>query len=110
MGMMKKTCCLTPVGSSVRLPNPNPLRFTIVRALQVGSSVVAEVRYPDCLNFEGKKVMVYENMSKEAFCARKHLDPHFALSGGPVARFEPTERGWGMAVLFASITNGGDMK
>jgi len=100
-GPFSRTCCLTPPNSEIRLPNPNPARFTILRTKQVGSAVVAEVRYPDCTNYEGRKVLVFDNTNEDALRKRTTLDPHFAESGGPVARLEPTERGWSLATEIA---------
>jgi hypothetical protein len=107
IGPFSRTCSLTPPASTVRYPNPNPARFTILRTLQVGRSVVAEVRYPDCTNYEGHKVLVYADTDASALRSRTTLDPHFARHGGPVARFEPTERGWNLAVEVARMSNAG---
>lgn len=101
------TCSLTPPASPVRYPNPNPARFRILRTLQVGRSVVVEVRYPDCTNYEGRKVLVYADTDAGAVRAETTLDPHFAQHGGPLARLEPTERGWSLAVGVARMSNAG---
>ena len=105
MGLFSKTCSLTPPASPVRYPNPNPARFSILRTLQFGRSVVVEVRYPDCTNYEGRKVLVYADTDEVAVKALATLDPHFARHGGPVARFEPTQRGWDLAVEVARMSN-----
>jgi hypothetical protein len=65
---------------------------------------VAEVLYPDCTNYEGRKILVlYGN--KAALLSTTHLDPHFC--DGPhdlkvFARFEPTEDGWDAACATAA--------
>jgi hypothetical protein len=62
------------------------------------------VVYPDCINYEGRKVMVYVNVTPEQLAAQTSLVPHFSADRGhlsPVARFVPTPRGWEMARLFA---------
>ena len=105
LGPFSKTCSLTPPASPVRYPNPNPARFSILRTLQVGRCVVAEVRYPDCTNYEGRKVLVYADTDAGSVRAWTTLDPHFARHGGPVARFKPTARGWAMAVEVARMPN-----
>ena len=86
-----------------RSGNPVPTRFAVLRSQRVGSALVVDVRYPDCLNFEGRKVLVYEDAEAAARqLATGKADPHFAEVGvSPVARFRPTAAGWDMAVSFA---------
>lgn len=83
--------------------NPNPHRFAPIRAEQVGPCAVALVHYPDCTNYEGHKILLFAYVEVyRALCARGVLDPHFtAESWSPVARFEPTERGWALAIATA---------
>jgi len=60
---------------------------------------VLRVRYLDCTNFEGIKVMVYRG-----HCVLRggSLDPHFSNDpGSPVARFRPDEDGIAMAKALA---------
>lgn len=81
--------------------NPNPRRFTIERSVQAGQFVVLMVNYPDCRNFEGRKVLVIEG-HEPTISGRDIIDPHFSESGLKlVARFTPTEQGWQWAVQFA---------
>lgn len=82
--------------------NPNPENFSILRTRQVGKCVVVEAHYPDCQNFEGKKIMVFSNTTEDEMKKRKKIDPHFQMSSGPIARFEPTDVGWKLAVQAAS--------
>jgi hypothetical protein len=56
-------------------------------------------------NYEGRKVLLFEGVSLEELKAQRKIDPHFFPSGplkSPIARFEPTERGWTMAELLVS--------
>jgi hypothetical protein len=101
----RKSCLLTPPDSGRIFPNPNPARFRILRTMQVGKAVVAEVNYPDCWNYEGNKVLVFRDMAEAELRRRKTLDPHFSKHGGPLARFEPTEYGWTLAVEVARLSN-----
>jgi len=81
-------------------PNPNPYRFNVVRWEKHGDYLIAEVHYPDCTNYEGTKLLLYEGVTPEQLQKAKELDPHFSdntMTISPVARFEPTERGWAMA-------------
>lgn len=94
--------CYTNSSPSVVAPNPNPGNYRILRATAVGSAIVVEVHYVGCTNFEGNKIMVFENCSKEQFCKLSSLDPHFSETGiSPVARFKPDALGWERAIAFA---------
>jgi hypothetical protein len=86
-----KSCTSSPY--AVQDSNPDPSNFKIIDERMVGKYLVLLVSYPNCKNFEGKKLMVYENFtsSKELikFNSGK-LDPHFAnRKGSPIARFAP---------------------
>ncbi len=83
--------------------DPQPHRFKVLCMHRVGDAAVVKVKYPDCTNYEGVKVLVYENAKAFQMQVRGGLlDPHFLQGGGsPVARFEPTDRGWQMALDFA---------
>ena len=86
--------------------NPNPTNFEFVRSQQVGTRLVVEVRYPNCTNYEGRKIMVYDNTNIHKLCREDKLDPHFcdnSKHSSPIARFEPTERGWNLALKFAQL-------
>lgn len=84
-------------------PNPDPSKFKILRMEQKGRFLVAEVEYVGCTNFEGRKILIYEGVAPWQLRKAAFLDPHFCEKGShpiPVARFEPTDRGWRYAVLF----------
>lgn len=86
------------------LPNPNPKNYEIVRYEQVNDHLAIEIRYPDCTNYEGRKVMVYRNVDLDQLRAQGAIDPHFANNPkfiSPFARFEPTDKGWYEAVCLA---------
>jgi len=77
-----------------KFPNPNPKNFKILQITQVGKNVLLVVQYPDCTNYEGKKIMVYRNVKASEIRAMKSLDPHFCDNHiSPFARFEPTDKG-----------------
>lgn len=79
--------------------NPNPKKFFVIQKKQIGDFCILLVKYPDCKNFEGIKVMVFEGDALEISKAQI-LDPHFSDKAGalaPVARFVPTPKGWFMA-------------
>ena len=82
--------------------NPNSRNFQFVRCESVGHFVVALVKYPECLNFEGQKILVFEDISVETIKNLDSIDPHFCDSDhpSPVARFVPTRKGWDYAIQF----------
>ena len=92
--------------SSSALPNPDPTNFVIKQVVEVGSHLVARICYPDCKNYEGDKIMVYEGITLEHLESAKRLDPHFCDKPScisPVARFVPTMAGWAAAELLAKL-------
>lgn len=82
-----------------KLPNPNPKNFKITRCETGRTHCVVMVRYPDCKNYEGLKVLLMPINFEEVY-KLKELDPHFCEGDhpSPIARFEPTDKGWMMAV------------
>ncbi len=78
-------------------PNPNPINWRLVDKYEFKNGSVLIVHYPDCTNFEGKKIMVYSGKYRE----KEELDPHFQESGGPIARFRPDFDGLKMAINLA---------
>lgn len=96
----------TPVSSTEPTPpNPNPRNFSIIRSATVGDYTIVMIKYHDCTNYEGKKILVFEKryVSAESLGEFKFIDPHFCEGQhlSPIARFEPTVRGWEMARRFA---------
>lgn len=93
--------CQTVQSVSQPLPNPNPSRFKITHHEQIGDYLIITAEYPDCKNYEGKKIMLYKEKWQE-ISKLKELDPHFCDKCiSPIARFEPTERGLIMARVLA---------
>lgn len=88
------------------LPIPNPREFRILRSEKIGSGLVVEVFYPDCTNFEGRKILVYHEVTLKELLAQGSIDPHFCENSqyhSPIARFEPTGDGWALAIQVAGI-------
>lgn len=89
-----------------RSPNPNPDDYKLIRVEQIGKFLLVEAKYNGCTNFEGKKIMLYEGVTAVELWQQKSLDPHFDNKPNyvsPVARFEPTEKGWSMAKKLAEV-------
>lgn len=85
-----------------KLPNPDPKNFKFKRILVLGEYVLVWLNYPDCINYEGDKILVFQSMGLEDVMNMEVVDPHFCDGdhSSPVARFEPTDRGWKMAATF----------
>lgn len=81
--------------------NPNPKKFKILKQIPYEGYFILEVQYPDCTNYEGRKIMVFDKFDI-ADAEQNGLDPHFCDSKhqSPIARFEPTEEGLLNAYLF----------
>jgi hypothetical protein len=88
--------------------NPNPSNWQLIKEHQEGVCLIAEVIYPDCLNFEGHKILVYIThlMSVDQIADHNNgcIEPHFSEDASmitPIARFEPTPKGRRLATLMA---------
>ena len=88
--------------AKTKYPNPNPRNFEIRDVTVIGKYLVADVDYPDCTNYEGRKIMVYCNVLRSELERQQTLDPHFCDGEhmSPVARFVPTKEGKKMAIAF----------
>jgi hypothetical protein len=95
--------------TSTPLPNPNPDNYEVLKTFQMGTYLIVELRYPDCTNYEGKKIMVYEKTTIKQLLDQGKIDPHFSnhpYFRSPVARFEPSMKGWDMAKVFCAAMVG----
>lgn len=102
MGLSLFKNCSAYGTRKVYAPNPDPANFEILKTVQVGNAVCATIRYPDCTNFEGKKICVYANTTEKELLARTNLDPHFTKGDeSPIARFKPTKKGTALAMFVA---------
>ena len=90
--------------------NPDPNNYTFVRVEKFNETCVIEMEYPDCTNYEGRKILVY-NCPLEDIINQKLIDPHFSDNPNyisPFARFDPTEKGWEYALMVAKTMDKGD--
>jgi hypothetical protein len=82
--------------------NPNPKNFQILKVEQFGSFLLAEIRYPDCINVEGRKILLFFGMSPAMLERATEIDPHFQSRGGClIARFHPAKGGWDLGCEIA---------
>lgn len=87
--------------------NPNPLNYEIIKTFERVTGrrtnyLLVDIKYPDCTNYEGRKILLYENVSLCQLKLQKQIDPHFCESVdyfSPIARFEPTKEGWEMGIF-----------
>lgn len=99
-----RNCLVYPGDLRVDAPNPNPANFSILELHEVGSAVVAKIKYPDCNTFEGVKICVFENTTAQQMGWRSSIDPHFSMDElSPIARFKPTSHGIKLAFRLAEI-------
>jgi hypothetical protein len=86
------------------LPNPKPNNYKIVKELQIKDYLIIQIKYLDCTNYEGNKILVFRSTLKNILNRNKGLiDPHFSDNKkfiSPIARFRPTSIGWNDAINF----------
>mgnify|MGYP003651710288 CR=1 FL=1 len=90
--------------------SPDPTKFTVDAEKQVGNHLVLRLRYDDATNYEGKKILVFKNVTYMDIVRKNNgvIDPHFSDTRkfiSPYARFEPTDEGWRMALRFCEMLN-----
>ena len=86
--------------------NPDPSKYKIKKSIQVKKNLVVKIKYPDCENYEGNKILIYKNANINDLWKQDMIDPHFSEDKrflSPFARFEPTIKGWEKAVKIAKM-------
>lgn len=96
-------------GSDISPTDPDPSNFNIKRAEIFGNYSLMEVVYPNCTNFEGRKIILME-IDETYYNTPKKLDPHFLEDNKIIARFRPTGYGWYLGRKFARLLMGEDEK
>jgi hypothetical protein len=107
MGMFNKNCLLSDN------PAPNPREFKILwnQSFQIGQFVILTIKYPNCINFEGMKILLYFGYEIEWFKDIEEIDPHFRRSNPtPIARFAPTSQGMFLAKKLCNFMMKGQEK
>ncbi len=96
MGISPFGKCFT--NHDVPAPNPSPWNWRLIENIQFQNAYLLKVKYGNCTNFEGIKLMVYRGQYNPT-C---FLDPHFdTTENSPIARFKPDLEGWDLAIDFA---------
>ncbi len=92
------------VENRINIPHPNdpdPKKYTIKRVYYNRNYVVALIHYPNCINFDGLKILVFDNKEEfEKSNKLNHIDPHFLESNHIIARFKPTKEYFQIAINF----------
>lgn len=78
-------------------------RFKIMATHQEGKNIAVLIKYPDNTNYNGNKIVIFKNKTKEQVLKMKEIDPHFLPDNNIIARFEPTNEGWSMAIKFLNM-------
>jgi hypothetical protein len=85
--------------------NQDPTNYQVLFVEEIGTYLIATLVYHDCTNYEGRKILLFYNVTEEQLLKQERIDPHFCDSKehiSPIARFEPTERGLIMARTLAA--------
>lgn len=99
-----------PKKKEPKLPNPDPTNYKIVKAKEIGNFLIVMLHYPDCTNYEGKKILLFQGVTLIDLVNQKLIDPHFFKDkkyASPIARFVPDDKGWDMAETLAKILTTG---
>lgn len=43
--------------------NPNPDNYQLIKVQEDGEWLIVKIKYPDCTNFEGAKILIFKNPS-----------------------------------------------
>ena len=84
-------------------PNPDPNNYDIIYAKQIKNFLLIQIHYPDCINYEGIKILIYKDITLSDLKKQDSIDPHFSRNKrfkSPIARFVPSVEGLKMAISF----------
>lgn len=105
-----------PTSAGLNMGNPDPARFVLDGVFCVGRMTLVRVRYPNCQNHEGNKILVFMDVTEEMVRSWAVIDPHFLdpkerqPHPSPVARFAPTDDGLQLAIGFMNAFNVGAIR
>lgn len=85
--------------------NPDPKKFQILVSEAKGDYLLASIHYTGCTNFEGKKLLLFKNMTAQQLKAKLEIDPHFTEQSNLVGRFVPTSEGWEIGSALMALLN-----
>jgi hypothetical protein len=97
-------------GSLYDQPDPKPKKnpeCNVLSTATYGRYLIVIANYPESKNYEGLKVLVFEDTTLPELEKQGWIDPHFSqhkTKKHPIARFEPTKNGVEMAItLFKTL-------
>ena len=73
--------------------------YIVRKRLYLNGYTIVKVWYRAATNCYGNKILVMNGCLDDPSKGQV-ADPHFADSGGPVARFHPSQDGWDNAIRF----------
>jgi len=85
---------------------PKSDNYIILEAYQYGKNLVIKIKYLDCVNYEGEKILLYKKTNIKDLLDQKHIDPHFSENKNfksPFARFVPNDEGMKYAISLAKV-------
>ena len=89
---------------------PDPTRWELHHLDDFPCAYVLQIRYLDCTNYEGRKILVFRKGQKGSQpYLPTILDPHFQslphnfCGDRLIGRFPPTEEGYGFALTMAKM-------
>ena len=88
---------------ATQLGDPDPKNYYISQKIVIGEFLIMKIKYYGCVNYEGQKILVFENVRLSDIESQGWIDPHFSDSKKgiyPMARFEPKYKGWRRAIHF----------
>lgn len=91
---------------SKSLPNPRPDNYKIIKYLPYKRCLLVKVKYLDCTNYEGNKILLFKDCTINKLKKQGLIDPHFSENKkfhSPIARFEPTIEGWNIGLKMLGI-------
>lgn len=75
--------------------DPNPHKFIILDYIEKSGGILVKIKYPNCTNYEGIKILLFKDKNIKQIRALDTLDPHFLKNDSSlIARFVPTDEGW----------------
>lgn len=91
--------------------NPDPENWVIMERCESEEFLLIRIKYPNCTNYEGYKILLYKNCTIEELVQQRKIDPHFSENKNfksPIARFVPTEEGWKMGLELIEVLKEND--
>ena len=105
MGMNLFRSSIGFYGENKQTREPNTREFKILNIQVIHNMTLTLIRYKNCNNFKGLKLLVFEDVNEERLLNADIIDPHFSEINpiSPIARFKPDDSGLRNAIDFCHI-------